>query len=106
MESWVELYPIAERMVPDEVGEFIWPSIWVVVLASLGFRVVVLSRGGSPGGGGSSSGWRVFCHAPRLFEWDSRVESSRLSSGSSSSFPSAVDLAVVEMLGLIRLQAE
>ena len=106
METWVELYPVAERLVPDEVGELIWPSIWVVVLAGLGFRVAVLFRGGSPGGGGTSSGWRVFCRALRLFEWDSRVESSRLPSGSSCSFPSAVNLAVTVILGLARLWAK
>ena len=106
VESWVELYSVIERLVPDEVGELIWPSIRVIVLANLGFGVVVLSCGRSPGGGGSSSGQRAFCCALRLVEWDSRVESSRFPSGSSCSFPSAVNLAITLMLGLVRLWAK
>ena len=74
--SWVEFYPVAELLASDEFGELIWPSVWVVVLAGLGFRVAVLLRGGCPGGGGSSSGWRVLGRVLRLFEWDSLVESS------------------------------
>ena len=106
VESWVELYLVAERLVLDEVGKIIWPSIWVVVLAGLGFVVAVLSSGGSPGGGGSSSGWRIFCRALRLFERDPRVESLRLPFGSSSSFPSALNLAITVVLGLVRLRAK
>ena len=106
VEPWVELYPFAKRLVPDKLCEFIWPSIWVVVLAGLSFGVAVLSRGGRPGGGGSSSYWRCFRRALRLFECNSCVEFSCLSSGSSSSFLSAVNLAVAEMLGLIQLRAK
>ena len=60
MEPWVELYSIVERLVLNKLGEFIWSLIWVVVLAGLSFEVAVLSWGGRIGGGGSSSGWRVF----------------------------------------------
>ena len=106
VESWVELHPITERLVPNEVGELIWPSIWVVVLGDLGFGVTVLLRGGCPGGDGSSSGRRVLGRVLRLFEWDSLVDSSCLPSGLSGSFLSAVDLAITMTLSLVRLLAK
>ena len=70
MEPWVELYYVVDRVVLSKLGELISSSIWIVVLAGLGFGVSVLSRGRCPGGGGSSSGWRGFCHMLRLLEWD------------------------------------
>ena len=106
VESWVKIYPIAERLVSDEVGELIWPSIWVVVLAGLGFRVTVLLRERCPGGGGSSSDRRVLGRVLRFFEWDSFIESSCLPSGPSGSFPSMMDLAITMALSLVRLLAK
>ena len=106
MEPWVELYPFAERLVLDKLGEFIWPSIWVVVLAGLSFRVVVLSRGGRPGGAGSLGGRRGFCRALRLLERDSCVEFLCFPSGSSSYFPSVMTLVIAKVLGLVQLWAK
>src|SRR4051812_28776689 len=103
MEPWVELCPFAERLVSDKLGESIWPSIWVVVLAGLSFGVAVLSRGGRPGGGKSSSGWRGFCRMLRFLEWDSCVEFLCSPSGSSSSFPSVTNLVVAKVLGSVQL---
>ena len=106
VDSRVDFNPITQVLVLYEVGEFVWSSIWVVVLAGLSFEVVVLLRGGRPGGGGSSSGWRVLGRALQFFEWDSLKESACLPSGPSASFPSAVDLAIVVKLSLVRLLAE
>src|SRR3954465_14763155 len=97
VESWVKFNPIAQILVPYEVGEFVCSPIWVVVLVALSLGVVVLSCGRCPGGGGSSSVWRVFCCTMRLVEWDSFVSPSPLPSGSSGVFPLAMDLATADL---------
>src|SRR3954467_4376029 len=102
--SWVEFYPVAELLASDEVGELIWPSVRVVVLAGLGFGVAVVLCGERPGGGGSPNGRWVLGRVLRLFEWDSFVEPSCLPSGSSSSSPLAMNLALIVVLSLMRLQ--
>src|SRR4051812_49302795 len=97
MDSWVEFNPVTQILVLYEVGEFVWSSIWVVVLAGLSLRVTVLLGGGCLGDGGSSSIWRVRCCVWRLVKWGSSVASWVLSSGSSSAFPSVMDLAVADL---------
>ena len=97
VDSWVELNPVTQILVLYEVSEFVWSPIWVVVLAGLSLRVAVLTGDGCPGGGGSSSGWRVFCCTLRLVEWDSFVTPSRLPSRSSSAFPLMMDLAIADL---------
>ena len=46
MELWVGFDSPTHILVLDEVGEFVWPSIRVVVLADLGLRVAVLTSAG------------------------------------------------------------
>src|ERR1041385_7789053 len=84
-------------MVPYEIGEFVWPSIWVVVFAGLSLRVAVLAGGGCPHGGGSSSGRQAHGCVVRLVEWGPLVGSSRLSSESSISSLLALILAVTDL---------
>src|SRR4051812_41452115 len=97
MESWVKFNPVTQVLVPYEVGTFVWPPIWVVVLAGLSLGIAVLSSGGCPVGGGSSSGWRVRYCILRLVERDSSVAPWRLPSRLSSAFPSAMDLAIDDL---------
>ena len=61
-------------LVLDEVGEFVWPSIRVVILADMGFRVAVLTGDGCPCDGGSSSGRRLRGCMTRLIEWNFVVD--------------------------------
>ena len=69
MESGVGFDSSTHILVLDEVGEFIWPSIWVIVLANRGLGVVVLAGGRCSCDGGSSSGrWLRGCVA-WLVEW-------------------------------------
>ena len=46
-------------LVPDEVGEFVWPSFWVIVFADRCLRVAVLTVVGYACGGWSSSDPRL-----------------------------------------------
>src|SRR3954467_15685188 len=67
-------------------GLSIPPSLVMVLLvADLELVVVILLSGGCMGGGGSSKGMRTLHRASRFVEWDSFVEASRRSSGSSIS---------------------
>src|ERR1041385_7889176 len=84
-------------MVPYEIGEFIWPSIWVVVFAGLSLRVAVLAGDGCPHGGGSSGGQRAWGCIIRLVGWSRFVKSSRLSSGSSISSLVVMILAIADL---------
>ena len=59
VESGVGFDSSTRILVPDEVGEFIWPSIWVVILANWGLRVTVLTGVRYLFGGWSSSGCRL-----------------------------------------------
>ena len=106
VESWVKFNSVTQVLVPYEVGEFVWPLIWVIVLAGLSLRVAVLTSGACPGGGGSSSGWRVLRCVLRFVEQDSCVEPPRLPSRSSGSSLSVMDLAATIVLVLGQLQAD
>src|SRR3954466_4922670 len=82
------------------------PSCLVMVLlvTDLELVVVILLSGGCLGGGGSSKGLRVLRCALRFVEWDSFVEASRRSSGSSiSSLPVAHSITTVVLI-LARLR--
>ena len=57
VDSRVNFNPLTQILVLYEVGEFVSPSIWVIVLAGLSLRVAVLTSDGFSGGGGSSSSW-------------------------------------------------
>src|SRR4051812_1768277 len=81
MGSRVDFYPITQILIFYVVGEFVWPSIWVVVLAGLSLGVAVLTGGGCPCSCGSSGGRRARNCIMRFVEWCSF---SRLLSGSSS----------------------
>jgi hypothetical protein len=59
VESGVSFDSSAHILVPDEVGEFVWPSIWVIVLANWCLRVTVLTVVRYLCGGWSSSGCRL-----------------------------------------------
>ena len=152
-------------LVLDEVGEFVWPSIWVIVLANRGLGVAVLAGGryscdgvlssgrrlhgcvtwlvqwglavdlpcapfgssipsslamvlliagfdlvvivlmcgGCPGGGGLSKDLRVLRYTSRFVEWNSFVEASRRSSGSSIPSLLTLHLAVTVVSVLAQL---
>src|ERR1043165_4646448 len=94
VDSWVKFNPVTQILVLYEVGEFVWCSIWVIVLAGLSLRVTDLTGDGCPGGGGSSSGWRVRCCILRLVERDSSIAPWRLLSRTSSASPLAMDLVI------------
>ena len=61
-------------LVLDEVGEFIWPSIWVIVLANRGLGVAVLAGGRCSCDGGSLSGRRLRGCMAWLVEWSLAVD--------------------------------
>ena len=78
----------------------------VLLIADLVLVVVVLLCGGCLGGGGSSNGRRVLRCVSRFIEWNSFVEASRRSSGSSISSLLALYLAITVVLVLAQLQPE
>ena len=61
-------------LVLDEVGEFIWPSIWVVILTNWGLRVTVLTGDRHSCDGWSSSGCRLRGCVVWLVEWSFVVD--------------------------------
>src|ERR1041384_7495756 len=74
MESRVSFDSSTHILVLDEVGEFVWPSIWVVVLANRGLGVTVLAGDRCSYGGGSSSGRRLRGCMAWLVEWSLAVD--------------------------------
>src|SRR3954469_5637205 len=74
VESGVGFDSPTHILVLDEVGEFVWPLIRVVVLAGWNLRVAVLACGKCPCVGGSSSGRRLRGCMTRLAEWNFVVD--------------------------------
>ena len=97
VESRVSFDSPTHILVLDEVGEFIWPSIWVVVLADRGLRVAVLNGDGCPSDGRSSSGRRLRGCVTPLTEWNFVVGPPCQPFGSSVSSSLAMVLLVADL---------
>ena len=97
VDSRVDFDPLTQILVLYEVGEFVWSSIWVVVLAGLSLGVAVLNGDGCPYDGGSSSGRRARSCITRFVEWDLFVEPSHLSFRSSISSSSVMGLTIADL---------
>ena len=74
IESGVGFDSSTHILVLDEVGEFIWPSIWVIILANWGLRVTVLTGDRYSCDGWSSSGCRLRGCVAWLAEWSLVVD--------------------------------
>src|SRR3954465_12471579 len=77
--------------------------VMVLVVTDLELVVVILLSGGCLGGGGSSKGLRVLRCALRFVEWDSFVEASHRSFGSSIPSLLMLHLAIIVVLVLAQL---
>ena len=97
VESWVGFDSPTHILVLDKVGEFVWPSARVVVLADLGLKVDVLDGDRCSCDGGSSSDRRLRGCMTRLVEWDFVVEPPCHPFGSSVSSSLAMVLLVIDL---------